>query len=671
MTDITFTSSTEEYDTFEHSINVSGNVPATATVKYTCNGQEGNTFTEVGTYKITATVSAPNYYDFTATATLTIKSTETLLYSVNNNGTVYFQNNLDDDKLYKVTSTGISKVNNDNVSYMIANDGTVYYFSSSLFGATIKQLDDTATPIVSANGEYLTTDGTYLYYAINNTLISTAENGIYKIKINADDVTPTRICTDKAKYLTYVNGYIYYSNASENNHLYKVSVSSTDASGSLVWEEKTSYVIADGNNLYFNSSKTVLGVSTASAIYKYITTSDSAIKLTVDNGKYLTKIGDYIYYINNDLLTSTLFGDGIYRISALMSTDNNQAGEKILSATDNGYSSLTSDGSLLYYYKLNDKRFYQYDVTTGTETNLMKNFTPTDDTNLTGYVSIAEYKGEIYYTNVLDSGYLYKYNPTTKAKFKVIDKSVSTVSFYRDYMYYSTYVVGNYAMFRRDMITGETLKISSSRLDHLIFDGETIYCIEVGSVYNNHIHKMDLDGNNFEKIFSTSLWVSDFYKEGNYIYCVANTPLGKDYVYKFDVTTNKETSYGFKSEAFTVRDGIIYYYDHTDNKLYSYNGTAETVIAQNVTVNDLIVHNGKLYYSTYGDTVGFYAYDLTAKTTNKISDKNADGLTAYNGNIYFVQTAISFISDKAICSGNSSNDGRLYRYDGTSVIKMA
>ena len=102
-----------------------------------------------------------------------------------------------------------------------------------------------------------------------------------------------------------------------------------------------------------------------------------------------------------------LFGDGIYKISVTAS--GSLPGTKVLSTENNGYSSLTSDGELLYYYKLNDKHLYSYDASTGEETDMMKNYTPpVEQVVYVGGAAITEYNGEVYYTNPLDSSCLYK-----------------------------------------------------------------------------------------------------------------------------------------------------------------------------------------------------------------------------------------------------------------------
>ncbi|MCM1195325.1 MAG: DUF5050 domain-containing protein, partial [Firmicutes bacterium] len=513
MAGLTLSNASAEYDSLPHGIQVVGNVPAGVVATYYYNDVQTAGVTESGEYSVRCVLSGKNYNSLTLTAKLTITSTEEQLFSaVTANGKIYFQNNLDDNKLYTVSGNSVSKVNNDIPKYMFSYGNELYYFSSSLFSKVIKNYDGSkASPFYAANGEYLTTDGTYVYYAINNTLFNTAKNGIYKLKLDGSDQEPIRLVTDKAEYLAYANGYIYYSNKSDGGKLYRVATSAVNANGTQLRNdkknEKVSYIITDGTNLYFNSTKTaVAGIaSVASAVTKYVIASGNEVKLTADSGKYLTKIGGDIYYVNNDKITSALFGDGIYKVSAALNSDSSLSGTKVLSAADNnGYSSLTSDGTDLYYYKLKDKHFYKNSKNGQNEVDLMTNYQVVDDTLLTGYSQLAAYNGEIYFTNPLDEGCLYKYNPATQAKYKVLADSVSNVSFYsyggKNYMYYGTYILTNYALFRMDLNTNEIEKISSKRIENLIFEGNKICGAHIGAVSGNDIVSMNLDGSDFQVI---------------------------------------------------------------------------------------------------------------------------------------------------------------------------
>lgn len=108
---ITFSNETAEYDAQPHSIQiVAPNLPSEIVPVYTYNGKNVESVTEVGTYEVVCTLESANYNKRTLTATLVIKSTEEQLFSVvTSDGSVYFQNNLDGNKLYKVSGSGVTK----------------------------------------------------------------------------------------------------------------------------------------------------------------------------------------------------------------------------------------------------------------------------------------------------------------------------------------------------------------------------------------------------------------------------------------------------------------------------------------------------------------------------------------------------------------------------------
>lgn len=671
ITGISMADATVEYDGLSHSLQPVGNIPADSITKITYNGEEVDSVTAVGEYTVLFTITNDNYNTFTISAKLNIKSTEEKLYSIVYNNKLYFQNNLDGNTLYSYDGN-LTKVNNDKAEYFLVNESTLYYYSSGMFSKVIKSYNGvTASNLIETKGEYLATDGTYIYYAVNN-LIKTSDNGIYKMKLDGSDETATRLVKNKAEYLTYYNGKIYYSNASDGDKLYSISVNDKEReNGDLIYDEKVSDIILDNGVLYFNSTKTKLGIGVASAIRKYVISSGNCIKLTTDSGKYLTKVGSYIYYVNNDKLTSTLFGDGIYYVSALKDSDSDMSGSKLISAENNGYSSLSSNGNDLYYYKLSDKHIYSYNLSTNEETDIMANFVVKESVvSPTGYAKLTEYNGEIYYVNPLDSGCLYKYNPTTKAKYKVLANSVSNVYFYNGAMYYSTYVLTNYALWKMDLLTNESVKISSSRCDNLIFDGDTIYYVKVGSAYNNHIMKMGLNGENPTEIYGDkNLWVASFEKVNDNIYFTINPTIGKKYVYCYNLTTSEGKSLGLRSNYMTVDGKIMYYYNIEDNTLNSYNleTKVDTVLVSNVNINNMTVSNGYIYYSTKSGNIGLYRYNIANGSNTKISDKCADGMISVNNKIYFIQTAISYTNDYPY---NALGDGNLYCYDGKNATKL-
>lgn len=673
MSGIQFEGKTVEYDQKEHSIDPIGNIPAGSTVKVTYNGKEASGVIEVGEYNVSLTITNPNYNDYVASAKLVIRSTETALYSVYDNGKIFFQNALDGEKLYVYQNGVLSKVNNNVPLYLTANDGTIYYNSSSLLSNSIKAYNATtgAVNLVDAAGEYLVSDGKYLYYAVNNLVFNTDVNGIYKLSLTNQNAVPVRIVKDKAAYLTVANGTIYYSNKSDGDKLYSVSAAVQEKeTGTLLYDQRCEYLITDGNDVYFNATRTAVGVGIASAITKYDVSATKFVKLTNDSGKYLTKQGNFIYYVNNDLLTSSLFGDGIYKVSALSTADSNESGIKILSCENNGYSSLSSDGQSLYYYKLNDKHFYRYDISSTVETDLMKNFVPVEESvTPSGYAFVTEYGNEIYYTDPRDGGCLYKYDKTNGKKIKVLQNSVSNVYFYNGYMYYSTYVSVQYALWRMDLKNNVSQKISTSRCDNLIFDGDYVYYIKVGSKYDDKIMRMNLDGSNPTEIFSSkNLWVKNLIKDGNRLYFTINPLAGKKYVYSYDLTSNQAENLELRSNLIAINGNLLYYYNIEDNSIDEYNLSTKTStkLIYNVKVNDMKVINGKLYYSSYFGDTGCYEFDLSSNHSIKISDSCGHGfLSAYNG-IYFIRTALTYQNDYP---SHSNGDGKLCFYNG-SLIKV-
>ena len=666
--DIKFNSSIVEYDTQPHYIQIVGMVPKDAIVSYTYNGKSVDSVSAVGTYTVVATISGDNYITKTYTATLIINSKEEQLYSINHNGVIYFQNNLDDNKLYKYSNGTISKVNNDKPEYFFSNGIDLYYYSSSLFSKAIKKISgSTVTTICDISGDYITSDGTYIYFAINK-LFGNEGVGIYKIRLDGSEHEPTKIASTEAAYLTVIESNIYYSNLSDGKKLYKVSTNG--GTPVMIYDEKVSYIVASGKLIYFDSNKL-----TGSAIYKYNTTNGEIEKVTTDSGKYLTMVGGSLYYINNDLLSSTIFGDGIYTTNFI-----GLVGTKIISAeSGDGFSSLTSDGTNLYYYKLSTKHFYRYNLASGVETDLMASFTPpVEKITPVGESVIAEYNGEIYYTNnrdgMVNGACLYKYNPTTKAHIKVLANDVAGAWFNGDYLYYSTCILTNYALFRLDMNTGETIKINSSRCENLIFDGDYIYYIDVNLATNNKIMRMS--ASNLAEpatvLFDEkNVSITGMYKLGETFYFISNPKVGYQYIWTYEIGGNdKGTSLDIKAKHLVIGNSTIYYFDGTSNSVKSCDLSGKNVktIYEDVDINDMYFADGKLYFSsTDSKNKGLYVYTVSSGTTSKIFDSVADGIVKIDGHVWFINSAVTYLTDYPVHSNDG--DAFLYSYNGSTATK--
>ena len=683
ITGVTLSNATFEYDGLPHSIQVVGNVPAGVSVVYYYDGVEANSVTAVGTHEVKAVLSGADYETLELTAKLVINSKEEMLYSAFFNGAVYFQNNLDGNRLYSATSSGNpTKVSNDVATYFASNGTDLFFYSGGLLTQTIKSLSG-GTPATKFNpgrATYLACDDNgNVYYAKANLIDTKGENGIYKVNLTADDPTPVRLTKDKANYVAYYNGYVYYCNTSKSSRLYRIAVTAQDGEGQQLTENKVSDVIVDEGVVYFTQHTT-----TDSAIYKYTVKTGTLTKLCIDNGAYLTKIDDYIYYVNKDLLTSNIFGKGIYKVSV---DGGALVGEKVLDADDgDGFYSLASDGTNLFFYKRSDKHFYRYNVSTETQVDLMRNFTPTETVTFAAnpYAHVATYKGEIYYTNALDGSSLYKYNPQTKQSFKVLADSVSNVYFNGDYMYYNTFIVTNYAMWMLDMTDSEAepVKISSHRYEHLTFVDDTIYALRVqpplvvGQNNTNRIVKLDLDGQNETELYKDkNVHITSMYLYNNKFHFTINPAIGYKYIYTHDLdgALTQSTDVGVKSDKFVISGNSYYYFDHTSSKLMScdFNGKNIQTLVSNVDVTCIYECNGVVYYSSSNSkTTGIYAYDVSTNQTTRLTTKVGHGFNVVDGKLYFVNLALTYTADYP---SRSSGDGHLYSVDlaDNTVTKLA
>ena len=112
---------------------------------------------------------------------------------------------------------------------------------------------------------------------------------------------------------------------------------------------------------------------------------------------------------------------------------------------------------------------------------------------------------------------------------------------------------------------------------------------------------------------------------------------------------------------------VLYFYDDNTNAIKCYKDGKVTTIVAGVTVNDLAVAGDMLYYSSTKSKVGVYAYNLTAGTEKKISDNVGEALTVDGSNLWFISTAVGYVGDYPVHSGNG--DYALYCYDGARLVK--
>lgn len=640
----TFYNDTFEYDTQKHTIAVTGLLPAGENAVSYTGGEDGkNGATSVGSYNIVAVIGGKNYTAITLEAVLKIRSTEEPLYTVIYNDNIYFQNALDYNKLYCYDGSTIEKVNNDIPTCFIVNGASLYYLTQNLFTKGITSFDgENSEDLFTVSGDFLVTDGTYVYYAVTNFLKPNT-NGIYRISLadlNNQSVDPvaSRICGDKAEYLTIINDYIYFTNNSDGGKLYRVNSSSTEGTSEKVYDYKVSDLTASSNNLYFTRHITLTNLSPGAAIYSIDTSAisstplsdeSSAIeKISYSKGKYLTIIGDYIYFVNTDMITTTIFGDGIYkaRIDGSDYIEEVIGGIKVIDAADDNVYALSTDGTNLYYYRANDKHLYCYNGTD--EIDLMQDFVVPEYTELitTYYAEMKEYEGELYYINMTDGGKLYKYNIDGDFETCITNLQVADFAIFNGCLYYSTVRLAvNFDLYKMDLVTGENERISTEKCMHFAFYNDQIFYANFSD--NNTLNRMNLDGTDDTILF------------------------GEETIDDYDI-------YVLDGKVYFVADGELY--------CYTIASSSATIVNDDANPNEyLVLDTGIAYLMNDRATKNWFAkIDLTTETLTTIGDL---GSTNDCRSFFIVDNYIYYYRNVA---AGSSNKG-LYKVDMESTTPEA
>ena len=659
ITGILFENGTVEYDALPHSIYIMGDVPAGVTVNYTYNGQDVDEVVNAGKYEVKATLSGPNHKTLVLTATLNITATEELLFSYVWNDKVYFQNPLDSNALYVFDGTGISRVNGDQAQYFTDDGTNLYYSANALFGSSIREFtSSSATSLYKASAEYLVCDGEYVYYAVNQLINYNDQNGIYRFALEGDaDRVAERLTTDKGSWLVLHGNYVYYANGKDSGALKRVP--KTGGTSAVVYEDNVTEMIIDGNTLYFTRDGLI-----NDAIYRMTLPSGEAVQMTIDAGRYLTVIGNNLYYVNCDILTGKFFGEGIYKISTT-SASAVASGTLLL---DGSFSSLRSDGNSLYYYKVNDKHFYEYDIASEEETDLMEGFVPVDNSVISHfYLQITEHNGELYFINAKDGGSLYKYNPNTKATYKVLPDAISNFYFHGDYLYYSTYVLTNYAFWRVNLSNiHDAKKLTSDRVDQVVFDGDYIYYLNVGATKVT-LWKMKQDGTENAQLDKTGLHIQSLEKVGNMLYMILDPAVGYKKVATYDLSGGTFATTDINGEMVCALGNTLYIYDQKNKQLLAYNTQNSThqVVANNCEITDMVIWNGHLYYANAKTNyVGLYKFD--GQNATKVYDGNVTALSATSKGLCFIKAKVTWAANYPLFG---ETDMTIYAWNGTAVVE--
>lgn len=663
LQNISFSDAIFEYDGLEKRIDITGNIPNNAIVTYTSDvpGIQ-NIATEIGEYNITALIQVPNFNDLTLNAKLTIKAVDDERYIKASGDTLFFQNALDENKLYayNFNESNLAKVSNDNaVAMEVYDDNSIIYVSKSILTSSIKMADyDDVTnktskaSLLNKNARYIQVgNSTTIYYVINGLLNS--NSGIYKADLSGEEPTITLLSEGKAKYLQLVGDKLYFADGTNGYKLSSISVNGENQSRSLLLDEKI-------NNLYINEGDLYFTVNNLLGDYiaKYNIESSTLRKLTIDAGIDFVFIGNYLYYINLDFFTSSIIGNGIYRVSKDSLTDNLLPGEKVIEGGEMGLCSLTSYGESLIYYDVNGYKLMNYSVKDKTYSNILEGFVKPVDPAPTSFGSDVEAaNGLIYYLDIFDEKTLHSYNPITKANYRLTSEKVDNFSIIGDYIYYNMVSYGvNNDTYRMNYKTGDVPQlVNTFDSKEVVSDGKYIYYVERNAAgVSTSIHKANMDGSNDFIIFNYG--ADNLVLDNGTLYFCAKPNLVQT-IMKIEnvanVTTQQEkicVNDDYACDVFTIHNGIIYfrqnygvgYFKHRLAKM-NIDGTGYAeMVTSSTDPTEIIVYEGYVYYANGADTANdfeLYRISLNGKdgqqeklTTNKF----VSSICAYDGKIYFV-----------------------------------
>lgn len=695
--EIKFENGTFEYDEQEHSIQISGLVPTGEIVVYSGGENGRNGARSVGTYTIVAKVGGKNYNQKTLTATLKIKSTEEELATTLYNGKIYFENPLDNKWLYCIDGNEIKLVNRDVASSFVQGGGKLYYLAQNYFGKGVVGFDGAkAEDLYSVNGKYLATDGTFLYYSVSS-LLDDEKNGIYSLKIsdlydtNAEP-SANKLCADKAEELTVIGNYVYFV-AKSGGKLYRIDKNASNGSSQLVYDYKVSDLATDGTRIFFTRHITLSNLKPGAAIYSIDTTTaslpvnDDSValkKITYSKGKYLTVVGEYLYFVNTDMVTTTIFGDGIYKVKIDGSEwkENVIGGTKVVDGENDNVFALSTDGTVLYYFRANNKHLYSYNIGRKVETDLMAGYVaPVYQPVITTYYEeMKEYNGELYYIDMKDNGKLHKYNIQSGFDVRITSLQVADFAIYENELYYATVrLMTNFDLYKMNLVTGVNTRISTEKCLHMSFMDGKIYYANFSD--KNTLNVMNLDGSEDTVLvekgvngFKDNVDDYDVYAINGKVYFVASELYCYDVATKTATKLNKDVKpneYLFTDEntVFLMNDRAL---KNTVSK-YDVKNNVLTDVADLGTTNDarsFFVSGKYVYYyrnvAAGSSNKGLYRVDMTASTLTSELVSTLDGY--YMSSAVVVGNKVYFLDVWQVKGTlpTTSSTGKLCVFDLTS-----
>lgn len=642
------------YDGLNH-INdkfIVGNIPEDS--KVVCLFKKDNVIVneviDVGEYSLEVTIVTKNFNELKLNCNIKIVSNEENNFIFKYDNKIFFNNSLDKRRLYSYDDS-VKKVNGDIVKGITSYDNDIAYISSGFISSSIVKFEKEennykTTVLSSSSANYITSHGKNIYYSVNG--LTQEQSGIYKLSFEGEEPLTTKIFTGKNKFLTIANNYLYFSNGKNDYKLSRISLSNNISNAELYVDKKINNLITDGNNLYFTVNDK-LGDYIAKVSSKNNSLSN-CIKLTTDAGKYLTVHDDELYYSNVDLLNSSLYGKGIYKIKTDGSYSSSR-GVKIIDSKEDIITSLNIIDNKIYFYRTNTKHLFEIDLSTKKETDLLEGFVaPEENTPSTGGMNKV-YQNYLYYLNIKDGKTLYRYDIEKKINIKLTSNKVTDFMICNDKLYYnqvSKFVDND--LYVVDLKNNNIQILSKDDLNEIVQNNNKIYAIKNNaSGLASEIVEIDLNSFNQKTIYSKS--AKNLKIINNKLYFINS---GKIYYIDLMKQDNVVTQLG------TVKN-IDKFIIENDDIYYSYRGLLtkeirksnlssfdeyKVVVSKNTDPLDFIIDKTNIYYYTQAESAGtnyfgIYKIDKTNFGDGKqikILDNRyyASSLAIYNKNLYFI-----------------------------------
>lgn len=654
---ITFENLTVEYDSFEHKIEISGILPPETIVTYSSD-VEGitNTASEVGVYQVTAVISKEGYETLTLTAKLTIKAVDKERFIVIHNNAIYFTNGLDNESLYMYKNGEFTKVLNDEAKYLTSHKGSLYFVSKGLISSSIKMYDgNTSKVIYSANAEYLVSGGEYLYYVVNG--LTKEKSGIYRLTLSEENSVAEKIFEGKVKHLTYANGILYFANGNDGYKLYQMNAS-TKITSKIV-NEKINELIHYNGELFFTVDN-LLG----NYLAKYMINSQKLVKLSIDNAKYITVIGNYVYYANVDILTTHIYGKGLYRVNKNVLTDQNKPGELLYESPYNVSSLNAIDEETVLFINVQNKHLMEFEVDSKIVVDVMENFEIEEEytPQLLSKFETAVWKDRVYYINNFMDGALYYYDTKTNQNIRVTSNSVKSFAIIDDFLYFNqiSWLVNN-DLYMVNLRTGglpELISTNDAR-NMVIYNGFLYYVKENAVGVGTAVTRLKLDST-LEEVDVLDYNAHHLTVYNGKLYYIKGA--GVDEIWVADILSNGDLSNprrlgNDKTDWFViVGDKIYYRYVGKINKNLSsmdLNGENKKEIITGYDPISFIIKNGFIYFTNdtwLNPKDGIYRADMDGSNIILLHESINDNGFGYNmqlvGNYLYFYSKSSVLGDQ-------------------------